>query len=353
MKRWKLILNVFILFLVTGLTIYYLIKSNLLTNISVILEVAWYKLIFLFGLVIIFFWLESAIIYTSIKRFNNTAKFKDGMGSYLIGNLGSNVTPWKAGHFPFMAYFYSRKKYSLEETLTIFADNHLVYSTTLSILYSCMMIVAIIFNFNLTISDKNIPLFLITLFGVLSNIAYLLGIIILIKNKKIQEWILKLQILFTKKFRKKVDIGEYEKEKRLQMVSYEKCFKCYTKNFKSYFKPTMFYFLAMIINYGLPYFIYLALSGSNFDFIEYCYFFMLIQAMKYVSNIIPVPGGSGVTEFCFIIVYQAVMTDTYVGSCLLIWRLLTYFIFIVIDFIYFLIFNSKNQVEDIKKLKEN
>lgn len=349
MKKRKIIFNVAILILVTGLTIYYLIDSDLFQNLHTLKDISLFNMLAIILLLAIFVMLESYIIYTSIKKINSEAHYKDAVGAYLMGNLGSSITPWKSGHFPFMAYYYKRKKYSLEETINIVADNHLVYSMCLSILYLIFMIVGIACGFEVKMGEISMPLYIFTLFGVISNILYIVGIIILIKNEKLHEKILKLQLWFVKRFSKKINLEEFEANKRIKMAAYRKSYEELKHNFKRYVLPVLAYLVCMLINYGLPYFIYLFLSKASFMVLDYIQFFMLSQAMRYVSNIIPIPGGTGVMEYSFLVVYSSLMTDMYVSSCLLIWRFGSYFLFIIIDFIYFLIFNSKNQIGDIKE----
>lgn len=350
MKKKNIIFNLIVLAIVTGLTLYYLISSDLFKDIGKLKSISASGIIIILLLIVAYVLADSYIISHSMRKINKSAMLTDGIGAYLTGNLGSNITPWKIGHFPFCLYYYNRKKYTFEETLTIVCENHLVYSVCLCFLYTIFMIIALINNFTVTIGDIKLKLYLVSLFGTLSNIVYIIFIILLIKNQKLQSLLLKIQVLFTKKFKKDVNIEDYIRDKEIKMKVYVKCFDDLFHHFSTYLKPIFSYLIFMLTNYGLPYVIYLVVSKESFNINDYFYFFLLLQAMRYVSNIIPIPGGTGVTEYCFITVYELAMGKSLVTTVLLVWRILTYFMFIIVDFIYFLIFNSKNQIETIKEL---
>ena len=47
-------------------------------------------------------------------------------------------------------------------------------------------------------------------------------------------------------------------------------------------------------------------------------------------GVMPMPGGSGVAEFSFYAVFKLLIQDNFVFWALLIWRILTYYIYLII-----------------------
>ena len=93
----------------------------------------------------------------------------------------------------------------------------------------------------------------------------------------------------------------------------------------------------MFLINGFPYIAYLLLTKNSFNLNDYFYCFLLFQAMSYVTNLIPVPGGMLAIEFSFITVFKPFMGDI-VNMALLLFRLNTFIIIIIYDFIFFIVF---------------
>ena len=337
MKKKNIIFNVIFLLVVTGLTIFYLIQSGLFNNLGELRNLTLTGVVFLVFIILVYVCCDTFIIHGSMKMVNKNAKFFDAFGAYAVGNLGSNVTPWKIGHFPFASYYYHKKGYNAEEILTIVCNNHMVYSTSLILIYAVSAIIAAANNFSVTLSEKVIPLYIVGVIGSSMNVLYLGGCILLMHNQPIQHFVMHVEEFFLVKLKKIDSIEEFESEKLLKMEVYRKCFYRYTHEFYKYICPILVYFVFILCWLGLPYFIYLILSNEYFNFKEFALFFSLSQGMSYVSNIIPVPGGTLVAEFSFIQIFKLAMGN-YVSIAMLIWRIFTYFAFIIINFIYLIVF---------------
>lgn len=345
MKKKNIILNIVFLLVVTGLTIYYLATSGLFDNLGELKNLNLIGIIVILLFILIYVCCDSLIIRSSMKIVNDKATFTDAFGAYAVGNLGSNVTPWKIGHFPFSSYYYYKKGYNIEEILTIVCNNHMIYSTCLIFIYGISAIIALVNNFTVTLSDVKIQLYIVGLIGASMNVLYLGGCILLMYNKSIQRFVMHIEEFFLVKLKKIDSVEKFEQEKLLKMEVYRKCFYRYTHEFYRYIIPMLFYCIFILCWLGLPYVIYLTLSKSSFDFKTFALFFSLCQGMSYVSNIIPVPGGTGVAEFSFLQIFASVMGN-FVSSAMFIWRILTYFAFIIVNFIYlvvFIIINSRKE----------
>lgn len=350
-KKKSYIINTIFILLVTGLTLYYLIHSKMIKNLSVLKNLTFLDFIAIISTIVVFVLADSFIIYSSAKMITNKAKFSHGIGAYFVGNLGSNVTPWKSGHLPFAYFYYRRRKYTNEETFAIIINNHLVYSTCLVFLYGAFGIISAINHFSVLIGETKINLWFIGAIGSVFNLGYLVVCFLMTRNIHVQNLIIKVEAFFLKKLKKIDDCDKFKVEKQAKMVIYKECIDRYIHKPQLYILPVFSYVVFMLACYGLPYIIYIALSNDTVTLKNFCYFFTLYQATSYVSNILPIPGGTAVAEFSFITVFKKAMGDSYCSTAMLIWRILTYFLFIIVDFVYFLIFTSKTEIEKEKNLK--
>jgi uncharacterized protein (TIRG00374 family) len=83
------------------------------------------------------------------------------------------------------------------------------------------------------------------------------------------------------------------------------------------------YFFAI---YSVPYFIYCAFMGWNFSVWIKLVIFTIIVDMS--GNFIPLPGGTGVSDFSFVAIFSSFFINKTTFWALLLWRVFTYYIFI-------------------------
>ena len=349
MSKKKIIFNVIFFIVVTGLTIFYLISSNVITSIKEIGKVRWWGFLLIVGILFSYISLDCFIIYRNMKQIKPESKYGQAYGLYFMGNLGSNVTPWKSAHFPMIGYYLKKKGFNTEENISVMATNQMIYSTILPVLYTLFLIFSIIRNQTLMVGDLNVPLFIFCLIGIITNVGYFTALMLMMYNLKFQAFILKIEVKILKKFKKEFDPDSFTVEKQKKMEIYKISANRMWSNFKYNIPSYIAYVLFMLLSFGLPYIIYLVITHNGFKIEEYMYCFLLCQASSYVTNIIPSPGGIGTAEFSFITVFQAFMGDA-VNLAVILYRSTTFLFLVLIDFIFFTIFLMKNTLERKKEI---
>lgn len=349
MSKKKIIFNVIFFLIVTGLTIFYLVSSGILKSVKEINKVEWWGFLTIIFVLFLYISMDRFIIYRNMKMIKNESKYVDAYGTYLMGNLGSNVTPWKSAHFPMIGYFLKKKGFNTEEILSVMATNQMIYSMTLPILYTFFFIYSLVNKLNLTIGDTSIPLAIFVLAGIISNIGYFTVLMLMLYNQKFQEFILKIEIIFIKKFKKNFDEDAFMQDKNNKMTIYKISANRMWANIRYNVPSYLAYIIFMLSSFGLPYIIYLMITKSGFKIEDYMLSFLLCQASSYVTNIIPSPGGIGTAEFSFVTAFSNFMGEN-VNLAVIIYRLVTFLGLVIIDFIYFLafviidIFKKNNQI---------
>ncbi len=349
MSKKKIIFNVIFFIVVTGLTIFYLISSNVITSIKEIGKVHWWGFILIVGILFSYVSLDCFIIYRNMKQIKPESKYGQAYGLYFMGNLGSNVTPWKSAHFPMIGYYLKKKGFNTEENISVMATNQMIYSTILPVLYTLFLIFSIIRNQTLMVGDINVPLFIFCLIGIITNVGYFTALMLMMYNLRFQAFILKIEVKILKKFKKEFDPNSFTIEKQKKMEIYKISANRMWSNFKYNIPSYIAYVLFMLLSFGLPYIIYLVITHNGFKIEEYMYCFLLCQASSYVTNIIPSPGGIGTAEFSFLTVFQAFMGDA-VNLAVILYRSTTFLFLVLIDFIFFTIFLMKNTLERKKEI---
>lgn len=346
-NKKSLIINISIVLVVSGLTIFYLAKNKAFNNIEYLLKVPFYDYLLLGLMVLLIVLSDSFIIYYSFKSLKKKYRYQEALGTYLFGNLGSAITPGKSGHYPFMLYYYEKEGVSATEALGVSTRNQVVYSTTLIILYMIVMIISLVNNFTITIGNKIIHVWFFSLIGLIANVGYALGFLLLCYVKWFSRLIIKFMAFLLYKFKKISSRDAYITEENAKMNQTRAYLTTMFKNFYTIIPQVLVYFIFVMCLYSFPYVIYLLLTNNAFNIKDLILFFTLAQGMSYATNIIPVPGNALVSEYIYLLFFTSFYpNDEIIGLSVILWRFCTYYLLMIIDFIYFFIYMVKTSKKE-------
>ena len=349
LSKKQVIINVIVIAIVTSLAIFYLAKDNIFDDLSSLRKLPIYSYLIIGLIVLGYILCDSFIIYRSFRGINDNMKYKDCIGMYLYGNLGSSLTPSKAGHYPMKLVYMEKKGNSIDQSLSVVTRAQIIYSFVNFISYIIMFIVCSINKITFTISTGDeIKLQSVALIGLLISILSLGIFIALSFIPPVNNLLIKLVGFFVCKKSKSISRDEYYENEKRKMEITRAQILYFLKNIHKEIPSIIANFGFLLFNNCLPYFIYLLLSRTQFNFVDLLFYFCLYQSVSYITTFFPMPGNAGVAESTFVIVFKIVMGN-FIGSCLLLWRLFNYYLLIIVDVIYF-IFNTliinKNKIKD-------
>jgi uncharacterized membrane protein YbhN (UPF0104 family) len=104
--------------------------------------------------------------------------------------------------------------------------------------------------------------------------------------------------------------------------------KAYTKNIFAFIGLVLSQLGQIILQFSVPYFIYLLLGGTpSFDiFITIWVYSILVE---FASGFVPIPGGTGMAEVAFTMVLTPIFPNGTVFWGLLFWRFMNYYIYLI------------------------
>ncbi len=330
------IIDIVIVLIVTGLTIFYLAHNGIFNDISSLKEISWYGLITLIAITAACILLRSVVFYTSFKNTDSGLGYGSAICAYMFGTLGSGVTPFKIGHFPFMFYYYGKRKVPFEKSLGIICMNQIIYSLTTIFTYLLVMVVCLAKKTTIVVQETTIHIWIFALIGFLFNLGTLILVLLMTYIKKFHSAVVKCLSFFLFKFKKISSREEYESEHTIKMQIYKEQINFVLKHLHKFILTFLSFFVYIILYYTLPYIIYLFMTKATFSLSDLVFFFALSQAMTYITNVIPVPGGTGVAEFSFLVIFGLVFAENMVGAAMIVWRVSTFYIPILISFIIFI-----------------
>ena len=350
LSKRKVIVNCIIIAIVTLIAIFYLAKENIFDDLSSIKEIPPYAYLII-GLIVCGYVLcDSFIIYRSFRGINDNMTFKDCIGMYLYGNLGSSLTPSKAGHYPMKLYYMEKKGNTIDQALSVVTRAQIVYSLVNILCYIAMFIICSINQTSIMFGESLVQLEYIALVGLLIALISIGIFISLAFITPLNNLLIRISCFFVTRKKNGITKVEYIKNQKKKMEITREQIICFMKNIHHEIPSIISNIGFLFCNNCLPYFIYLFLSKEQFSLEGLLLYFALYQTVSYVTTFFPVPGNAGVAESTFVLVFKSTMGNI-VGACLLIWRLFNYYLMVVVDVIYFNVdtMRKKNNLEKVKE----
>lgn len=338
MQNLKKILPKFILFLVvTIIVIVILLVNNDIAQIWETLknvDIKWLLVALLFLLAYIVFNPLSLVILGKSKT-EDSVKIRDSMMIGTVEYFFNGITPFSTGGQPFQIYSYKKIGVSYHRASGIILMNFVV--SQLSIVIMCLL--ATIFYQQLT--NGVVYLQVMIIIGLAINIFILALFITLGVSKHLRRWILRFISWI---FNLKIFKGKLEK-KVAAVETYadeaQKTFKLLFQRKVSFLFCVITKLLGLIFYYMLPFFILKSL-GITVEASQIALITAMTTFSIAMTCYIPTPGSAGGIEFAFkslfVTILPMISASTAVAGALL-WRLITYYLLMLISFVVFIVFD--------------
>lgn len=319
-NKWN-ILFVFISFI--GLLIYILMLEDIKNIKNQLINVNYNFIMISIFCMFLYFLIESICLNIFSKKFYTTQNFFDSVKASMIGQFFNSVTPFSSGGQPIQAYYMVKTGLTLGDSIYILLSKFIIFQFSLTFL-SGILLISQLSYFSNNIKGFSFLVFLGFFINLLVIIALLTFAISTKFPKKVISFI--LNILYKIKVIK-------DKEEKLKYFYNEidllsNNFKDITKNKVKIIVTFILTTLQLIIYYLIPYFIYRSFGLNEHGMIVF------IAAQSFVQLItafVPLPGGSGGAETSFLAFFGILFSKTYLNLGMLMWRLITYYLNIIIS----------------------
>ena len=337
-KSKKKIIGNFLLLMINIVIVGYILISYLTSKDSVRFEdLKGVKINYIyigacFTLLLAVLLLDSFRYYRLIYSFSKVKSFRI---SYLVSSYGKYydyVTPFGSGGQPFQIYFLHKSNLDSETSVTVpiarFLFNHM--ALLLFFLFSLIYgLSANIITFNLV--------FLFSVLAFIGNLFFIIFIFFVSLKKDLSYKIITFFIRLGKKMHLVKDYDSVCNKLDSVLSKYQHNLKKISSNKKEFVIQMVTGLITIILNYTFVYFIYLAFLGNLEHTISFMEIITSMVICEMISSVMPLPGGTGAAEFSFISLFTAWFTfsngKNIVVWAMLIWRLFTYYFYIIQGFI--------------------
>lgn len=243
-----------------------------------------------------------------------------------LGRYYDCITPMATGGQPFQIYYLNKRGLPASSAISVPLAKYFI-SQMSWIFISIFSVIYCLINGSL---DNSKVVLVISIICFSLNLILISTMILLSVSKKIGKILVGKILRLLEKMR---FIKNYEKQynKVIKTVEdYQISMRGFVKNKGQFFLLFFISLLINLLNYSIPFFIHSALV----QFEPSLYFDIVIKTImiEVAASLIPLPGGTGMSEFSFTAVFSSIFIDGTLFWALLIWRFLSYYIYLLQGF---------------------
>lgn len=276
-------------------------------------------------------------IHKISKKFNKKSSYFTSLKSEMVCQYYNKVTPFSIGGQPFQVYELSKHGMRANNAVTVVSCNYL--SAKLIYWFVSLFMMITIGTNSLVKSMSGTSFYIVLILALISLFfmtIYLTFIILICVNKKIANKIIVLGLNLLHKLK-------IVKDKKKIYFKIMRPALSFQHKMQDFFKAKKFASLSLVISLmvyliqsSIPACIYFIFEPFSLSTLWQLISISVIIQLSF--GVMPMPGGSGVAEFSFYAVFRLLIQDNFVFWALIIWRILTYYIYILIGLV-ILIYN--------------
>lgn len=270
-----------------------------------------------------------ALMVIDAFRSNVLLKQASGKGQYTLcykmcalGRYWDGITPLSSGGEPYQIYYLSKHGISADNSISVTLSRYIIFQLGWLLMGICATIYATHFY-----SETNI-VSVASFVGFGINAFMLIGTWVLSVSKKLGKILVAKSL---KLLHKMHIVKDYEKQydKVMDTVSgFQTTMAKYTKRIWSFIGLVVSQLVQFVFQYTVPYFVYLMLGGTPNVEVWLSMIFLNVL-IDLASSFIPLPGGTGMSEVSFTIVFGDLFPNGTAFWGLLFWRFITYYSFLI------------------------
>lgn len=341
MKNKKYFINIAIIFLIGGISIYLSIGNHFHQVIASLMQTEPLWIIILIGIMFLYYLVDALSLWYFGKAYKKDYSYKQSFINAISGTFFNGITPFASGGQFAQVYIFNKQGISPTLSSSILLMCFICYQSVL-VLYTTVVVV---FKYDYFVNE-NQTIFSLALLGFLINFIVIFSLFLGAKSKKLQNFLTLtvLKCLYKVKIVKDYTVTCEKVEERLS--DFRNQLNFLQKNKPVLFKSCVCNFIKLTIIYSMPFFsakaLHLDVSWSQFfDFLGLCSFIYLINAF------LPIPGASGGSEGLYVLLFSF-LGPVATSSSLFLWRFMSYYLGLILGGLVFSLnkeINSSSRLE--------
>ncbi|WP_429971337.1 lysylphosphatidylglycerol synthase transmembrane domain-containing protein [Fructilactobacillus sp. Tb1] len=288
------------------------------------------------GCIISYLFFETVITYLLVHNSNPRFTFHDAIRVPLVEQLFNGITPFSSGGQPAQLLVLMQSGVDAGKATSALLMKFVVYQVMIVLNF----VISLIIGFEFLI-DKVHALAWFVLFGFLIHLVVIVGLLMIMYWHKFTKKVINIMIKPLKWF-----VSD-EKYHTWSVILNEKIDSFYAESvkighqWKLLVKVFILTFFQLLFYYMIPYFVMRSLGCNTANIIMVTSLNILIFL---VISMFPIPGGAGGAEYSFEMLFKSYMhSSSKLAVAMILWRILTYYVGIVLGLLALLEKPSKNK----------
>ena len=329
-------------------------------------------LLIILGLVATCYLIEGFIIFVFSRLYTRKYHYHQGLATSMVGAFYAAVTPGASGGQVMQIYTMKKQGVETSNAASIMIMSFIVYQLalialgTVSLFFSAGDLIRTVGTFNLPIGNGrilHIPAIPLTIAGFSLNVIIILGLFLMSYSHKFHNLIMHYGIDILAKLRILKHPDKTRENLRIQVENFKIELRRLLSNIPIMILVFICFSLILIIKFSIPFFAGLALDGYGYclnvdgtlltkdlydaagnvigiqpvmstgsnDIGSFWQAVFLSSYHQMATGLIPLPGGAGVSEYFFNIIFQNYYSSqAIISAAQIIWRFSTFHIVLLV-----------------------
>lgn len=343
-SKRKYIFNILLILTITFLSAYFSIGKNY-KKVLLAFENANLFWLFIMIFIMICYYLFDALSLLFFGRvYKKDYSYKQSFINSMSGTFFSAITPSSSGGQFAQIYIFSKQGICATNSSGILVMCFICYQLVLV----CYTFLVVLLNIDFLFAQPTLFSFIII--GFLTNFIVIVFLFGGAKSKRLQNFLIHTVVKLLSKIKIVKDYEETSAKLENYLTEFREQLNILQKNKVVLIKSCLCNIIKLTILYSIP---FLAAKALNlnvtrkdfFPFIGYCSFIYLINAF------IPIPGASGGSEACYLLLFDF-LGSVGVSSSMTLWRFVSYYIGLLLGGIVFSFNKEINQPNTTLKIED-
>ena len=303
--RWKYILNISIILVITGVAVFFSVKDNGVEIWDLLRTANIGYLFALLGVSILQASIRALILYCFARLYTRKYHIHQALATDQIGVFYNAVTPGASGGQIMQAYTFKKQGIQISAAVSIMA----MYSIAFQIVLVTMGTISFIIKYDSLMQLQaipfqiaelkfEVPIWPLTIFGFSINVLAIGGILLMAYSRVFHNFVMGPCITLLNKLHIVKDPDKKRESLRIQVENFKMEFRRLFTNIPFVTLILFLFVCYAVVKFSYPYFCGLALGNEStnanlFDAI------VLSNYHSMVTQLIPIPGAAGVSEYFF------------------------------------------------------
>lgn len=288
----------------------------------------------------LYWMLETIIQYLLVRKMYRGNHLWNSFKVVMAGHFFNAITPFASGGQPMQAFMMMKQGVPLGTSASVLLSKFIIYQIILT-LYSSVVLIMQLKFFVLKVQG----VIYLSLLGFLVNIGVVIILIMAALKgryvKKIGFWLINM----LNKMHINKSPNSYKRKLIKQVDLFNSNIRVIKDNKRLLLKVAILTIAQLTAYFVIPYAVYRAFGLKGAEM------FVMIAASAFIvmfSSFVPIPGGVGVAEGSFFLLFQLFFPSPILPTAILCWRVITFYVPLCLGGIMILLPNQSNEYRKMK-----